>query len=462
MHANQAFGAPPPLDPSQADRVYRRYFLGAIWLILSAGATWGAWLLWRIGFAGSFTGASIHEVNAHGHAQIYGWVGLFIMGFAYQGFPRMWRTTLSRPRLAVVVFVSMLLGLIVRTVGMAAHGATFALPLALGGGALEALAIGIFAVQMFATFRAGNALLSPSVAFIFGALFFFLAQCALDLWHTYTTMTAATTRELVWYISTYQAPLRDLQIHGLALFMILGVSLRALPTMFNLPPVPHRRAWWAFVILSAAVAGESILFVLYRYTANHVLAAFLMVPWLMLAIGCWMIAGPWRLWHPLPTADRSGKFIRAAYGWLAVSLLMLLLLPVYQIVSGIPFSHAYYGAIRHAVTVGFISMMIMGMAARIVPILNGIDGNGLTALRGPFVLINVGCFLRVSLQTLTDWNPAFFLAVGLSGTLEVVALAWWGWHLARILRQGKRLERQVDSARAADPTPRDIHAGAPA
>ena len=78
-----------PAPAGIADTIYRRYFLGAIVLILTAGASWGAWLLWQIGFAGKFTGISIHHVNAHGHAQIYGWVGLFVMGFAYQAFPRM-------------------------------------------------------------------------------------------------------------------------------------------------------------------------------------------------------------------------------------------------------------------------------------------------------------------------------------------------------------------------------------
>ena len=53
--------------------------LGAIAVILTAGASWGAVLLWQIAFAGKFTGVSIQHVNAHGHAQIYGWVGLFIM-----------------------------------------------------------------------------------------------------------------------------------------------------------------------------------------------------------------------------------------------------------------------------------------------------------------------------------------------------------------------------------------------
>ena len=38
----------------------------------------------------------------------------------------------------------------------------------------------------------------------------------------------------------------------------------------------------------------------------------------------------------------------------------------------IGFSHAYYGAIRHAITVGFVSLMIVGVASKVTPTLNGI------------------------------------------------------------------------------------------
>lgn len=445
---------PPPSEPSVGDTIYRRYFMGGIWLILTAGATWGAWLLWQIGVRGNFTGVSIHHVNAHGHAQIYGWVGLFIMGFAYQAFPRIWHTRLHRPQLAVAAFVLMALGLVIRTIGMTAINlGGYAMTAAMLGGALEMLAIGIFIAQMIGVYRTGDAKLSPYVAFIFGGLFFLVAQGVMDLWHTYMTMTAATRDALLWQIATYQAPLRDLQIHGLALFMIFGVSLRMLPALFNVPQINNRRAWWALAILFTAVVGEAAWFIVYRHTGNHALAGVLMVPWLMLAIGCWMIAGPWKLWRPTPVQDRSAKFVRAAYGWLAISMVMLLLLPVYQVISGIPFSHAYYGAIRHAITVGFISLMIMGMAAKVVPTLNGVDPRNLSPLWGPFILINLGCFLRVSLQTLTDWHLGFFMAVGISGTLEVTALGWWGGHLAAIMRRGKRLEREPEPAASEDDAP---------
>src|SRR5262249_49846980 len=138
--------------------------------------------------------------------------------------------------------------------------------------------------------------------------------------------------------------------------------------------------------------------------------------------------------------DRSLKFLRTAYGWLLVSLAMTVLLPAYQFAFlpwvapeseavRIGFSHAYYGAVRHAITVGFVSLMIMGVAARVVPTLNGVDMHRLTRLRLPFLLLNAGCALRVVAQTLTDFTPHAFPAAGVSGLLEVTALALWGAHL---------------------------------
>lgn len=441
----------PPIEGRLDDAIYRRFFTAAIAVVLTAGATWGAWMLYRIGIARDFTGVSIFQVNAHGHAQIFGWVGLFIMGFGYQAFPRKWQTRLVWPRVAVVVFITMLAGLTLKTIGLAAPEEGWGAGVALAGGIAEVLAISVFAVQIVETFRRSmSSRLDPWVGYIMAALAFFVVQAAFDTWHAWMTMTARSQQQLLWYVATYQAPLRDFQMHGMALLMILGVNQRVLPGLYNRQPIPRRRSWVALALLVSAVAGEAFLFAAYRWTGNHVLAAFLLVPWTMLAIGICMIALPWKLWQPLKRVDgeidRCGKFIRTAYAWLALSLAMLLFLPAYLAMSKLPFSHAYYGAIRHAFTVGFISLMIMGFAAKVVPMLNRVDPRTLTKLRGPFILINAGCFLRVSLQTLTDWQPRAFSFVGISGVLEVSALAWWGLGLVQIMRCGKRvsLSRQMD------------------
>ena len=446
----------PQTQASVADTIYRRFFTAGILVVLTAGATWGAWLLWNIGFRGAFTAVSLFQVNAHGHAQIFGWVGLFIMGFAYQAFPRMWHQPLAAPRLAVAAFVAMLIGLVLRVVSMTLAGHwSAAVPVTIVGGLLETGAAITFAGQLAVTYARSDKPFEPYLGFAFGAAGWFVVMTVFSLWHAWVTMAATSREALLWYVATYQAPLRDVQIHGLALFMILGVSLRLLPAMFGLPQVPARRAWAGLGVLTVAVLAECGLFVAYRWTGQHAWAAAMWGSWVLLALGVVLVAGGWRFWRPMPdteaAADRSAKFVRAAYGWLAISLLMLLLFPAYQAVSGRPFSHANYGAIRHAITVGFISLMIMGLAAKVVPTLNGADPANLSRLWGPFLLVNLGCFLRVSFQTLTDWHSLFFSLVGISGTLEVAGLAWWGVGLLRIIRQGRRESREFNQPRTGHP-----------
>src|SRR5262249_18297911 len=120
------------------------------------------------------------------------------------------------------------------------------------------------------------------------------------------------------------------------------------------------------------------------------------------------------------------------------------LLPVYQYgllpllapegdATRLGFSHAYYGAVRHAITVGFVSLMIVGVAAKVVPTLNGLDVRALPGQWLPVVLLNTGCALRVGAQTLTDFTGSSFPVAGVSGLLEVTGLAVWGVHLWRIM-----------------------------
>ena len=416
-----------------ADRLYQRFFTAGILVTLTAGATWGAWLLWSVAVSGSFRSPSLQSVNAHGEAQIFGWVGLFIMGFAYQAFPRIWHSRLAWPHAAIWTFLLMLVGLVTRTVGMTtAADWSLGKPMAMFGGVCEIVAVSIFVAQMIKTWSAGDVPLEPYVAFVLGSLVWFWGSSVVSVWHTWTTLSARSTEALIWYVATYQLVLRDLQIHGFALFMILGVSLRMMPPLFGVPAIKPKRAWLAYAILTAAVFGEVVLFLAYRWMKNPALAVSLIVPWLMLAIGVGLIVIPWSPWRRFPRQDRSAKFVRAAYGWLALSLIMLLAMPAYQAAHG-TFSHAYGGAVRHAITVGFVSLMIVGISSKVVPTLKGIDMTSLTSLWGPFLLINLGCLLRVTIQIVTDWHKPIYPFLGISGTLEVAGLTWWGLGLIRLM-----------------------------
>jgi hypothetical protein len=55
------------------------------------------------------------------------------------------------------------------------------------------------------------------------------------------------------------------------------------------------------------------------------------------------------------------------------------------------------------------------------------------ALWATFVLLNVGNAARVFFEIVTDYTAAAFLPMGVTGVLELVALAWWGAHLIRVM-----------------------------
>jgi hypothetical protein len=225
--------------------------------------------------------------------------------------------------------------------------------------------------------------------------------------------------------------------------MILGVSQRILHHFYGLPAASRRVSLVGLVVLNFAVTAEVAGLVL-TGAADPAWAGLWYAGALLLTGAVIALLWNWRVFGRAAEADRSLKFLRAAYGWLLVSLGMVLLLPPYLFLllpqlapageaAGLHFSHAYYGAIRHAITVGFISLMIVGVAARVVPTLNGVDVRRLTRLWGPFVLLNLGCALRVVSQTLTDFTPHAFPVAAVSGLLEVTGLAWWGAHLWAVM-----------------------------
>jgi len=447
--------APNPLD-LLADTIYRRFFKAGIIVILTAGAAWGALLLWRIGFNRSFTAISIHDINAHGHAQIFGWVGLFVMGFAYQAFPRMRHTSLARPDLANMSFYLMVFGVFARAAGEAFHVWPLGRELAVAGGFAEVAAIGIFVGVLMKTFKQSSKPYAAYDAYILAALGFFMLQAVYDLGLAYATITAANRPALLNIVATYQAPLRDIQIHGFAMLMILGVGIRMFPALFGLPAPSPKRVSRCLVLLIAGIVGEAAFFLAMRLTGQHGWAIPMYAAMLLLAAATIALTWRWGAWTRPTESDRSVKFVRVAVTWLHISMVLLALAPIYMRMilpaasalsaSGqrsveIGFSHAYGGAVRHAITVGFISLMILGMAAKVVPTLNGVDIRRLRGLWVPFVLVNLGCLMRVGFQVATDFAEWAYPIAGVSGLLEVTGIAIWGFHLWQIMNGWKPAEQ---------------------
>jgi hypothetical protein len=450
--------APGPTGQQPGDAIYRPFFKAGIAVVLSLGAVWGAYLLLRIAFSGDgFRAVGLHEVNAHGHAQIFGWVGLFVMGFAYQAFPRFKHTSLSHPRLALATLGLMLAGIIGRSVcePLADAWPWLAGP-AVAASVLEVIAIALFVGIILATWHASGKPLAFYDWYVLSAFAWFVAQAVYET--AYLTATLAAGPDgLLPLVARWQGALREMQIHGFALLIILGVSQRLFAHFYGFPAPDRRLSLAALGVLNAVILGEVVGLIFVRTVPGAVLwygSVLLLVGTVVVLVRSWHIFGT------PPERDRSLKFLRAAYVWLFVSLAMLALMPAYQygllrwlapdtFAAHPHFSHPYYGAVRHAITVGCISLMIVGVAAKVVPTLGGVDVRGLSGLWGPFLLINAGCALRVVAQTLTDFTAASFPFAGVSGVLEVTGLALWGAHLWRIMAGRVR----ADAAAAEPLTP---------
>jgi hypothetical protein len=413
------------------DVLYRRFFRAAIGVILTAGATLGASMLFLYGLRHSFTSLDLFPpIQAHANAQVFGWVGLFVMGFACQGLPRFKYVRLWRPEVANLSFILMLFGLGLR---MGAAWTWFGqVAVGLAGGVLQAISGVLFVTVMARTIQ-GSRSRDDWDKYVVFSLVSFGAVAVLEPVVFYLTRPGIEPGELIDRVATYMGPYRTLQLLGFAGFMILGVSQRILPTAFGFRPPGRRVANVTFALLATGLAVDLAGWGLFRVTRAP---AWAVASWLgtsAYALGAILLAVSLRAFTG-GDPDRSRKFIRAAYLWLAVACLMTMLEPFYAHALGLRFSHAYHGAIRHAFTVGFISLMILGVSSKVVPILGGIETRSLPALLVPFVLVNAGNAIRVLFQVLTDVLPGVaFPIMGASGALEVAGLFVWGVHLWGLL-----------------------------
>lgn len=433
--------------PSIADTIYRPFFLAGIAVVLTLGCTWGAINLLSIGLSQNFRAISYSWVLAHGHAMVFGFVGFFIMGFAYQAFPRFKHTTLWKPKLAFAALPLMVLGILAQTVAHLLSPPSLRLEIV--AAAVQTVSVIIFAVAIVMTVRQAN---KPENydRFVYAALGWFLVAAVANPVIFKLFELPASREQLLFNLATFNIPYRDVQLLGIAVLMILGVSLRLLPHAYGLRE--PSRGWQSFLFwgTNGSILVGIVFFIAGMVTRNHWL---LLVQWLttlVLLVAAIGIPRQYRLFGAVPEneRDRGLKFIRAAHVWFIIATAMLVLTPIYNFViypavtgSYVPFSHAFFGAYRHALTVGFIMMMIVGVSSKVVPTLSGVDVRSANSLWPTFLLLNLGNLTRVSSQIATDFFPSAYSVMGFSGFIEVVGLTLWGYELFANMRAGKKLER---------------------
>src|SRR6185369_11019125 len=88
---------------------------------------------------------------------------------------------------------------------------------------------------------------------------------------------AGTRQQLLFNLATFNIPYRDVQLLGIAVVMILGISLRLLPHAYGLRE-PSRQ-WVSFLFwgVNGSILGGAVFFIAGMTTGNHWL---LIIHWL--------------------------------------------------------------------------------------------------------------------------------------------------------------------------------------
>jgi hypothetical protein len=418
----------PMLDfEKRLARLHRAFIKAAIGITLTFGTAWGAHILGIIALRQSFDAPNYAGTQAHGHAQIYGWVGLFILGVAYFSLPKILNAKLRSLAMGWTVFGLMLTGILLRAVAQPlAERPLFGL-LAVISAALELAAVGLFVFDVGRLFAANPQPEPRYERFLLASLTSLVALAAwnlalvVPLWLQHGTVVPDPANSRFLYLAVF----------GFIGNMILGYSLRLLPIFLGLRPTRAGLILPAFLLFNAGVVAR-----VFVPSLRDGLAAGLLT-----AAGVALYIVALRIFEPAADEAKTRGvdasfpwFVRLAYLWFAAAVAMVLGGDLYAAWTGAPPAHLYTGAWRHAITVGFITTLMVGLGYRLLPLFAGADLWRPGWFRVSFWLLAIGNTLRVGFQLATaSGERAAFLLMGVSGVLELTAIALFGVSMFKTL-----------------------------
>lgn len=420
----------------QTEHVYEIFVKTAILIVLSTGCLYGASLLAYMAFRNSMTSVSWILIETHGDTQVYGWVGLFIMGISYFALPKFWNSILYSTPLAYKSFFLMVAGMflsfVFKTVSYYSGFFFFKLPV-LFGCVLQAASIAIFLYVMCRTFfSAEKQKYEPYEWFFLSSYLWFIFQAIafIALYFHFEVVFDTNIPDV------FKNPIRHIQIMGFACMVIIGIFTKTLPIFLGIQEPNQKVSSYVLYILNISIALRTISGFYKEYTDNlhGFFTTLFCIAGILETFGVFLFIYNLNLFNKrktaksptnLPTGFR--KYIRAALVWLFVSESALLTFTFYEALSGKQVSHALFGAYRHAIFVGFISMMILGCASKMIPLSKGVKLCSTRLLNMTFVFINIGCVCRVVAQPLSaHFCPQLYAVMGISGFFEYAAMFFFG------------------------------------
>jgi hypothetical protein len=403
------------------------WLLGAI--ELSALTTRGAWQA----TAAHLISPALFQV--HGQSQLIGWVGLFIMGIAYQVIPRQRRTAIHAPVVAYVVLVLMLAGVTLRAIAQPfAAGAPLFGWLTVVSALLELAGLLTFMGGLIRGRVMADSIQGPE-RFSRAALQWFVLALLLNLFATVHMALTGSATVPDWL----DRCLIVVELFGLITSMIFGVNARNLPLFMPVKPSANsvRAVLPLLTVGTLLAAGAQVLSVVFPQVA----AVVSLAGWLALLTAAIVYLCAVGLLRPrarsIVAAGRSRwyeAYVLTAYFWLVLGLLLEIGNLVAALTGIHPPADDLFLAGLHAITVGFVSTMIMGMAARIVPAFGATRLWSQKLLVATWVCVTAGTALRIPSQVLyTVTGGPFINLLGISGDIQLLALVLFAVNLWRTL-----------------------------
>ena|SRR5215471_6888438 len=422
------------------DYIYRRFFRAGVVIVLTVGCLWGAINLLQIALANNFLQLRLlPAIHAHAHAMVFGWVGMFVMGFAYQSFPRFKNTTLWRPGLANLSFYLFAAGILTRMAADILLPALSAVALGIFSAIVEVTAVVLFMLVLYRTAQKSLEPRNPYEKFIASSFLWFLLGTILSAVFFFAKATAHSERDLIMRIALIDGPLRDIQLLGFTALIIAGVSQRFVPQVYGLERPSHDRRNLIFWLMNGSLVLNIISYVLLLITRQLYFAIGLELAYLLMPVWAVLLALQLGVFTAPSQPDRTFKFIRAAYVWLLIASGMMPLFPLYGAATHQVFAHFLYGLASPCFYGGFRQLDDYGSFVPSGPHSGWyrLQANELPV--ATFHSVQCGLAGRVLLQVLTDFLPNIaYPLMGFTGFIELAALFWWGVELWRTMNRAAR------------------------
>ena len=366
-------------------RLLMAYITTGLFFMLFPGTLLGVWNLLQISGRESVGLISPAWLQAHGHAQVFGWIGSFLLGIGFYSIPKLRGEAAQPIRAAWICWV-------LWTTGVAARWGTTVylwhwrvlLPVS---GALElaAFLIFFFVISQHRPQGSGKSRFEPWVGVVLAATLGFLAVVGTNLGGSiYVSLRGEGPAFPHGFDQRYLALIG----WGFLVPFVWGFSAKWLRVFLGLKPLRPR-------VLLSAVAANCTGVVL-AIAGQITLATWFFVASTVLAIAAIRVFE--RMEQPAKTKGVHSSFpafVRMAYGWLVIAALLGVGAAIWDTSGGI------WGASRHALTVGFISVMVLSIGQRILPAFVGMRLLWSTKLMfAGLLILTVGCTLRVSCEVL--------------------------------------------------------------